>query len=121
MNRISIIPVSSTQQLDILKPWLAEFDHVLPERLAGNWHVFEKDRRTLALTQQQQIAVLAPAINPNVATPRETHEIAQIVHAWSAITPGGLTINVPTGSHMHAHMEKLGFRPKSILYEAASP
>lgn len=120
MNKVNIMPVASAEQLVQLKSWLETFDHHLPPNLNGRFHIFSKGERILALTQQTQINALFPAVNPHVSSPRETHEIVRCFHAWHAVTPGGLAVNVPSESHMHKHMEKLGYKPVSVLYEPIS-
>lgn len=117
MNKVNIAAITSAEQLTGLKPWLETFDHGLPPNLVGKFHAFTKGERLLAITQQTQLTALFPAVNPKVCSPRETYEIVRAFHTWHAVMPGGLAVSVPTTSHMHKFMEKLGYRPLSVLYE----
>jgi hypothetical protein len=116
--RVNIMPLTSIEQVRQLKPWLESFDHHLPDPITGQFHLFTKGERVLALTQQAQLNVLFPAVNPKVVTPRETREIVDCFHAWSSIMPNGLKVSVPHDSPMHKHMAKLGYKPKAIIYES---
>lgn len=117
-SAISIAPILSPAELEGHRPWLQSFAHDVPANPTGRFHKFSEGDKVLALTQQTALNILAPAVNPNVVSPRQTKEIVAIFHAWSANTPGGLLANVPFSSHMHQRMVKLGYRPVSVLYES---
>jgi hypothetical protein len=115
---MTVMPLTSAEQLTQLKPWLESFEHKAIVEPVGKFHLFTKGERTLALTQQIVLNGLFPAVNPHVCTPRETTEIVNYFQAWNANMAGGLVVAVPSKSHMHEHMSKLGYRPKAILYES---
>lgn len=117
-QRISVMPVTSPEQLTHLKPWLESFEHKEVMQPVGKFHLFTKGERVLALTQQVVLNGLFPAVNPKVCTPRETTEIVNYFQAWNANQPGGLVVAVPSQSHMHEFMFKLRYKPRAVLYES---
>lgn len=72
----------------------------------------------LAVTQQTQVNALIPAVNPNVCTPRETSEIVECFHHWNINQAGGFLTVVPSESHMHRFMDKLGYKPYAVFYKS---
>lgn len=120
-DKIKIDPIVSREQLFAIRPWLESFNHQPITNPIGRYHSFAKGDRLLAVTQQTQLNTLVPAVNPNVCTPRETSEIVECFHHWEANQDAGLVTVVPQESHMHVHMDKLGYKPYAVLYKPKSP
>lgn len=119
-ERMTVVPLTTPEQLSALTPWLQSFDHK-PAEPIGRYHLFSRMDRILGLSQQLLLNVLIPAVNPNTSTPRETAEIVNCFHNWNANTTGGLLVAVPSKSHMHEHMASLGYKAKAVLYESITP
>ncbi len=114
---MTVRPITTKEKFAEMESWLHSFDHKAVLQPAGAFHLFTKLDRVLAMTQQVAINTVFPAVNPKICTPRETTEISDCLHYWSANCPGGLHVAVPKNSHMHEHMAALGWKPKAVLYE----
>jgi hypothetical protein len=115
MKKLDIRPIMSVEELLKLQPWLESFNHSIPKTINGRFHTIHEGERLLAVTQQHQMEVLTPAVNPKEASPRDTYEIAKIFLAWHGNHPHH--VSVPSDSHMHPKMAMLGYKPVAVLYE----